>query len=85
MAEPRTRDLDTMVSLIHAHAEGYVAEFDRRMADCDSACAQMLREEAVSGRVLAMPLPPPAPRPRRPPLTLDRADVRHEVFPLPRK
>ena len=26
MAEPRTRDLDTMVSLIHAHAEGYVAE-----------------------------------------------------------
>lgn len=55
------------------------------MADCDSACAQMLREEAVSGRVLAMPLPPPAPRPRRPPLTLDRTDVRHEVFPLPRK
>lgn len=59
--------------------------FDRRLADCDSACAQMLREEAVSGRVLAVTLPPPAPRPRRPPLNLNFTDVRHEVFPLPRK
>lgn len=61
--------------------------FDRRLADCDSACAQMLQEEAVSGRVLAVTLPPPAPRPPRTPLALNPApaDVRREGFPLPRK